>query len=125
MLENMLDNNGNNVVLLCEDNEINRRAICSLLGITENRTTFKTAKYSYNYLTNLQNKISKKMIDKEFTFVTKSAVMEDNNNIKVTVISNNENDLNKIKSLDTIGGAIEIHYNMNSSETKDLLVEKK
>ena len=59
-----IDNNGNNVVLLCENNETNRRTICSLLGITENRTTFKTAKYSYNYLTNLQNKISKKVIDK-------------------------------------------------------------
>ena len=65
------------------------------------------------------------MIDKEFTFVTKSAVMEDNNNIKVTVISNNESDLNEIKTLDTIGGAIDIEYNTNSSVKKDLLVEKK
>ena len=119
-----IDNNGNNVVLLCENNETNRRAICSLLGITENRTTFKTAKYSYNYLTNLQNKISKKMIDKEFTFVTLSAVMEDSNNIKVTVTSNNESDLNKIKALDTIGGAIDIEYNTNPSAKKDLLIEK-
>ncbi len=43
-----IENNGNNVVLLCENNETNRKAICSLLEITENRTTFKTAKYSYN-----------------------------------------------------------------------------
>lgn len=110
-----VDNNGNNIVLLCEDNEANRKEICSLLGITEGKTIFKTAKYSYNYLTDLQSKISKKIIDKEFTFVTKSAVMEDNNNIKVTVISSNESDLNKIKALDTIGGAIDIEYNTNSS----------
>lgn len=119
-----VDNNGNNVVLLCENNETNRKAICSVLGITESKTIFKTAKYSYKYLTELQNKISQKMIDKEFTFVTSSAVMENNNNIKVIVTSNNENDLNEIKALDTIGGAIDIEYNTNSGAKQDLLIEK-
>lgn len=119
-----IDENGNNVVLLCEDNKTKRKEICSLLGITEGKTIFKKAKYSYSYLTDLQSKISKKMIDKEFTFVTTSAVMEDSNNIKVTVISDNESDLNKIKALDTIGGAIEIQYNKNSMSKNELLVEK-
>lgn len=117
-----IDENGNTVVLLCENNEINRRAICSLLGITKGKTIFKTAKYSYNYLTDLQGKISQKMIDKEFTFVTTSAVMEDSNNIKVNVISDNESDLNKIKALDTIGGAIEIQYNENSMSKTELII---
>ena len=120
-----IDNNGNNVILLCEDNEANRKEICSLLGITESKTTFKTAQYSYNYLIEVQNKISKAMQNKELTFVTTSAVMEDNNNIKVTVISNNESDLKKIKALDTIGGAIEIQYNENGMSKTELLVEKK
>ena len=119
-----VNNNGNNVVWICEDNTTNRKEICKFLGITESKTTFKIAKYSYNYLEELQNKISQKMIDKEFTFVTSSAVMEDNNNIKVTVISNKENDLNKIKSLDTIGGAIDIEYNTSASAKPDLLIEK-
>ena len=119
-----VDSNGNNVVWICEDNTTNRKEICKFLGITESKTTFKTAKYSYNYLAELQNKISQKMIDKEFTFVTTSAVMEDNNNIKVTVISNKESDLNKIKSLDMIGGAIEIQYNENGMSKTELLVEK-
>ena len=120
-----VDNNGNNVVWICEDSTTNRKEICKFLGITESKTTFKIAKYSYNYLEELQNKISQKMIDKEFTFVTTSAVMEDNNNIKVTVISNNESDLKKIKALDTIGGAIEIQYNENGMSKTELLVEKK
>lgn len=119
-----VDNNGNNVVWICEDNTTNRKEICKFLGITESKTTFKTAKYSYNYLEKLQSKISQKMIDKEFTFVTSSAVMEDNNNIKVTVISNKESDLKKIKSLDTIGGAIDIEYNTNAGAKQDLLIEK-
>ena len=119
-----VDNNGNNVVLLCKDNEANRKEICSLLGITEGKTMFKTAKYSYNYLTELQSKISKAMQNKELTFVTTSEVMEDNNNIKVTVISSNESDLNKIKELDTMEGAIEIQYNENGMPKTELLVEK-
>lgn len=119
-----VDKNGNNIILLCEDNNANRKEICNILGITESKTTFKKAKYSYKYLTELQNKISKKMIDKEFTFVTKSAVMENNNNIKVTVTSNNESEWNKIKALDTIGGAIEIQYDENGMSKTELLVEK-
>ena len=50
--------------------------------------------------------------------------MEDSNNIKVTVISNNESGLNKIKALDTIGGAIDIEYNTNPNAKNDLLIEK-
>lgn len=117
-----IDNNGNNVVLLIEDNTENRKQICSILGITESKTIFKKAEYTYEYLTDLQNKISKKMQNNELPFVTSSALMEDSNNIKVTVTSNNINDLNKIKELDTIGGAIEIQYVQNGIGTEDLLV---
>lgn len=117
-----IDNNGNNVVLLSEDNTENRKQICSILGITESKTIFKKAEYTYEYLTDLQNKISKKMQNNELPFVTSSALMEDSNNIKVTVTSNNINDLNKIKELDTIGGAIEIQYVQNGIGTEDLLV---
>ena len=62
------------------------------------------------------------MQNNELPFVTSSALMEDSNNIKVTVTSNNINDLNKIKELDTIGGAIEIQYVQNGIGTEDLLV---
>lgn len=64
------------------------------------------------------------MSNKEFTFVTTSAIIDDTNNIKVTVTSNNESDWNKIKSLDTVGGAIEITYNEDNVPKEDLLVEK-
>ena len=74
-----IDNNGNNVVLLCKDNKSNRKEICKILGVTESKTIFKTAKYSYNYLIELQNKISDKMRDKELSFVVSSEVAEDIN----------------------------------------------
>lgn len=117
-----IDDNGNNVILLCEDNTQNRKEICDILGISESKTIFKKAKYTYNYLEELQNKISKKMQDKELTFVTSSALMEDRNIVNVTVTSDNISDLNKIKELDTLGGAINIQYQSNSIGTEDLLV---
>ena len=117
-----IDNNGNNVILLYEDNLENRKQICNILGITESKTIFKKAEYTYEYLIKLQNKISKKMQNKELPFVTSSSLMEDKNNIKVTVTSNSINDWNKIKELDTIGGAIDIQYEANSIGTEDLQV---
>lgn len=119
-----IDDNGNNVIWICEDNAINRKEICNFLGITESKTIFKTAKYSYNYLEELQNKISKKMTNKEITFVTRSAIMDETNNIEIIVTSNKDEDLEKLKALDTIGGAIEIQYNSNSIVTEVLLEEK-
>lgn len=110
-----VDNKENNVILLTEDNESIRKDVCNKLGISESQTIFKNAKYSYAYLTELQNKISKAMANKELPFVTSSALKDDTNNIEITVTSKNEVDLNKIKSYDTIGGAIEIKYSENKA----------
>lgn len=94
-----VDNKGNNVILLTEDNESIRKDVCNKLGISESQTIFKNAKYSYAYLTELQNKISKAMANKELPFVTSSALKDDTNNIEITVTSKNEVDLNKLKIL--------------------------
>lgn len=64
------------------------------------------------------------MQSKELTFVTTSSLMEEKNNVKVTVTTKDENELKKLKELDTIGGAIEIEYSENSMAHQDLLVEK-
>lgn len=110
-----IDNKGNNVILLTEDNESIRKDVCNKFGISESQTIFKKAKYSYTYLTELQNKISKAMANKELPFVTSSALKDDTNNIEITVTSKDEVDLNKIKSYDKIGGAIDIKYSENSA----------
>lgn len=119
-----VDDNGNNVVWVYNDNEANRKEICKFLGIAESKTIFKKAKYSYNYLEDLQSKISQKMSNKEISFVTTSAIMDTTNSIKVTVTSNAEEDLKQLKELDSIGGAIEIEYSTNSIVKEDLLVNK-
>ena len=116
-----IDNNGNNVILLYEDSPENRKQICHILGITESKTIFKKAEYTYEYLIKLQNKISEKMQNKELPFVTSSSLMEDKNNIKVTVTSNSISDWDKIKELDTIGGALDIQYETNNIGTEELV----
>lgn len=119
-----VDNQGNNVVLLKVDTKENRKQICKLLNITESKTKFEVAKYSYEYLVQLQNKISEKMIKKELPFVVSSSIMEDKNWIEVQVTTNKESELKKIRELDTIGGAISIRYSEDGMAKKDMLKEK-
>lgn len=119
-----VDNQGNNVVLLKADTKENRQKICTLLGITESKTKFETAKYSYEYLTELQDKISTKMTKKELPFVTSCSIMEDKNWIEVQVTKNKESELKKVRELDTIGGAISIRYDKEGIAEKNILREK-
>ena len=110
-----VDENGNNVILLTDDNEIARKEICDKLGITESNTVFKKAKYSYNYLTELQYMISNEMAEKELPFVISSALKEDTNNIEVIVNTNNENDIKNLNMYDRKGGAIKIKYSNDNA----------
>lgn len=119
-----VDDQGNNVVLLKSNTKENRRAICSLLGITESKTKFEEAKYSYEYLIGLQNRISQKMTNKELPFAISSSIMEEKNWIEVQVTTNKESELKKIKELDTIGGAISIRYSKEGTVKTDILKEK-
>lgn len=119
-----IDEQGNNVVLLKEDTKENRKAICSLLGITESKTKFEEVKYSYEYLIELQNKISQKMTNKELPFVVSSSLMEDKNWVEVQVTTNKESELKKIRELDVIGGAISIRYSKDGVAKTDTLKEK-
>lgn len=119
-----VDDQGNNVILLKEDTKENRKAICQLLNITESKTKFEMAKYSYEYLTELQKKISEKMRNKELPFVISSSIREEKNWIEIEVTTNKESELEKIRQLDTIGGAFSIRYSKNGSAKTDMLKEK-
>ena len=100
--------NGNYVVVLTEDTPDNRALICRELGRNETTVTFKTGTYTLLYLTELQNKISSEMVNKNLPSVASSAVMETSNRIEVSVISDNGETAKKLQKLDTIGGAIEV-----------------
>ena len=102
------DTNGKFIVVLTVDTAENRTAICKELGVNESTTVFETGTYTLEYLTELQNKISSAMTNKELPFVTSSAVDEIGNRIRVSVTTDNEADLAKVFALDTIGGAVAI-----------------
>ena len=114
------DSNGKFVIVLTDNTKENRIAICKELGRSESNTTFVTGTYTLAYLTELQTKISNAMTNKEFPFVTSSVVDEIGNRIKVRVTTDNQTDLEKVRSLDSIGGAIVIEKSAGIS-TEDLL----
>lgn len=117
------DANGKFVIVLTEDTSANRAAICKELGRNESNTTFVKGTYTLEYLTELQEKITQGMINKEFPFVVTSGVYETTNNIVIRVTTNNEEELKKVYALDTIGGAIQVEYG-TGAENKGLLLPK-
>lgn len=104
------DTNGRFVIVLTIDTPENREAICKELGRSENDTTFVTGKYTLAYLTELQEKITNAMINKELPFVVSSGVYEMSNCIIISVTTNDETELAKVYELDTVGGAIKVEY---------------
>lgn len=104
------DANGRFVIILTEDTPTNRTAICTELGRSESNTIFVKGTYTLTYLTELQEKITNAMINKELPFVVSSGVYEMTNNIVVVVTTNDETELLKLYALDTIGGAIKVEY---------------
>lgn len=65
---------------------------------------------SLEYVTELQTKVSSAMMNHELPFVISSAVYENPYRLHVVVISNAEEDIQKLRDLDTIGGVLEIEY---------------
>ncbi len=64
------------------------------------------------------------MVAKELPFVSTSALLEDKNRIRVTVYTSKESDLQKLRKLDTKGGAIQIEYQEGAQVKTELLQEK-
>ena len=75
------------------------------------------------YLTELQEKITNAMVNKEIPFVVSSSVYEMSNNIIVGVTTSNETELAKVYALDTIGGAIKVEHSAGAG-TEELLLPR-
>ena len=65
---------------------------------------------SWEYVTELQNKVSNAMCNDELPFVISSVVYENPYRLHVVVTSDSEDDLQKLKDLDMSGGVLEIEY---------------
>ena len=75
------------------------------------------------YITELQTKVSEAMRNGDLPFVSSSAVYEKPYRLQITVSSNAEDDLAKLKAFDTIGGALEIVYDPNPVSVEDVVTE--
>lgn len=117
------DVNGKFVIVLTEDTPANRIAICKELGRSESNTTFVKGTYTLAYLTELQEKITNAMVNKELPFVVSSSLCETTNNIVIGATTTNETELAKLYALDTIGGAIKVEFSAGAG-TKELLLPK-
>lgn len=65
---------------------------------------------SLEYITELQDKVSNAMINHELPFVISSSVYENPYRLNIVVTSDSEDDLQKLRDLDTVGGVLEIEY---------------
>lgn len=118
-----IDDNGKFMVVLTNDTPENRAVICKELGRKESNTGFVEGKYTLEYLTNLQKKISNAMANKEIPFVVSSGVYENLNCIIITVTTDDEAELEKVYALDTIGGAIKVEQG-SQNEIEVLIAPK-
>ncbi len=96
------------VVLLTDVNEENVDVVCTEFGIDKNTAVFKKAEYTLSYLTELHEKITEKMMAREYPFVITSGVYESENCIMVGVLEGTEeSEKEMVLELDRLGGAIE------------------
>ena len=80
---------------------------------------------SLEYVTELQAKVSSAMMNHEMPFVISSSVYENPYRLHVVVTSNAEEDLQRLRDLDTIGGVMEIEYVPENTNSRHDLYEQK
>lgn len=112
------DEGGKYVIVITDDTAENREIIAKEFGVNPDNVVFRKGEYTLSYLTQLQEKISKAMANGEIPFVVTSDIMEAANRIEVGVISNDEAELDKVRQLDSTGGAIIFRYSEESFDIK-------
>lgn len=80
---------------------------------------------SLKYVTELQTKVSSAMMNHEMPFVISSSVYENPYRLHIVVTSNAEEDLQRLRDLDTIGGVMEIEYVPENTNNRLDLYEQK
>ena len=79
---------------------------------------------SLEYVTELQTKVSSAMMNQEMPFVISSSVYENPYRLHVVVTSNAEENLQRLRDLDTIGGVLEIEYASENTNSQYDLYEQ-
>ncbi len=92
-------------------------SICEMIGIME--------EVSLEYVADLQTKVSSAMMNHEMPFIISSSVYENPYRLHVVVTSNAEEDLQRLRNLDTIGGVLEIEYAPENTNGRQDYYEQK
>lgn len=102
-----MDEPGYWVILLTENTPENREQVFLLNPtLTESNATFKEAAYSYKYLTDLMESLSRA----ELPLVTSIGFREERNRIQVFMAADDADAVAKVLAFDAIGSAIEITF---------------
>ena len=82
----------------------------TMQDIPVDEETYQEAREYSAELTDLQNRISQAMMNKELPFVTSSAIYENPDRIHVEVNTTDEDLIAKLRAFDTTGKLLEIEY---------------
>lgn len=88
-----------------------------------NENTYREVRDYSAELTDLQNRVSQVMMDKELPFVISSAILKNPDRLHVIVKTKDEDMIAKLKAFDTTGELLEIEYS-ESTPVKELLGSK-
>lgn len=80
-----------------------------------NEETYQEARDYSAELTDLQNRISEAMMNKELPFVTSSAIYENPDRLHVTVNTTDEDLIAKLQAFDTTGELLDIEYSESAA----------
>lgn len=85
-------------------------------GGSSGSSALRKEEFSIDYLDLLNGKITEKVANAEFSFIILSRVDKTANRVEVLVTSMEEELIEKVKELDTIGGAIEFKLSLQTME---------
>lgn len=102
-----------NIELIDEANE--PEASSTIQDVPVDEETYREARDYSAELTDLQNRISEAMMNKELPFVTVSAIYENPDRLHVTVNTKDEDLIAKLQAFDTTGELLEIEYSESAA----------
>lgn len=102
-----------NIELIDEANE--PKASSTIQDVPVDEETYQEARDYSAELTDLQNRISEAMMNKELPFVTSSAIYENPDRLHVTVNTKDEDLIAKLQAFDITGELLEIEYSESAA----------
>lgn len=105
-----------NIEMASEDNVPETGS--TMKDVPVNEETYQDARAYSAELTDLQNRISEAMMNKELPFVISSAIYENPDRVYVRVNTTDKDLIAKLRAFDTVGKLLEIEYSTDTIQSK-------